>query len=139
METDKEKLTLKELAGYLPYGLKAYCNEDIQDVTLEDEMDGYSICVRDVLENNHKLVLRPLSDLTNSITHNGETFVPIDKLNEKYSIDIDENGVCYNGVDEFGIFHLPYSVIKKIYEWKFDIHGGIGTWAIDLNTIENGK
>lgn len=77
-----EKLTLKKLVGYLPYGLKAYCNEDIHDVTLEDEMDGYSICVRDVLENNHKLVLRTLSNLTKEITQNGETFVPIFKLAE---------------------------------------------------------
>lgn len=79
-----EKLELRHLAGYLPYGLKSmilspfYGNEPlISEVTLYNVMN--------FIERNtlSKILLRPLSGLTNEIEHNGERFVPIVEIAKK--------------------------------------------------------
>ena len=135
----KNELELKHIAGYLPYGLKIY----EQRYSLTYNVVGYlenEIYCKD--KNNDvfsfvpelgvdKLILRPLSDLTKEITHNGETFVPI----EKYTHDIQvELSTCLRDDTYYEL--LPYFVIQKLYEWHFDIHNLIEkNLAIDLNTI----
>lgn len=61
------KLELKHIAPYLPYGLKIRIgtSEHGYDLTMssEDEMDGEYISIRDIIENKHTPILRPLSDL----------------------------------------------------------------------------
>lgn len=65
-----------------------------------------------------KLILRPLSDLTKEITHNGETFVPYEKLN-----------LCYSDVCNFLNEDLwigqwwDYEKVCKLLEWHFDTFG----------------
>lgn len=69
-----ETLTIKELAPYLPYGVHLM-NEygKWHNTTLHEKISIYRML-------EMKLLLRPLSDLTKPITHNGETFVPMEKL-----------------------------------------------------------
>ena len=111
METDnKEKLTLKELAGYLPHKLPArlsstgifnldseYPNENahkwgyIDNFYFNDGEISGSIRISenysfDFEEEDFEIGLRPLSDLTKSITHNGETFVPLIEIIKKLSL-----------------------------------------------------
>lgn len=84
-------IPLKEIVGFLPYGLKCQITEN----PLKDEIyvlaginyDGlvslgeggqFGFIQRGF--NQIKPLVRPLSDLTKSITHNGENFVPIVEL-----------------------------------------------------------
>ena len=64
----ERKLELKDICGYLPYGL---CFED-----------GIKLTEYGILSNLNYLthlaiILRPLSDLYCAITHNGKEIVPI--------------------------------------------------------------
>ena len=126
------KLELKHLVGYLPYGLKV--------INIEMHENGFKskhsikklvlipsnleIGLKDVDGIKEKPILRPLSDLTKEI----EGFFPIEII-ESISENI--------GVDFYdcAVENLPYSIIKKLYEWHFDIHGLIdNNLAIDKNT-----
>lgn len=81
-----EKLTIEHLAPYLPYGLKVQLQYgDSEPMTINglsdiEEYDDIKIKVG-YMDGEHiwmfKPYLRPLSQLTEEITHNGETFVPI--------------------------------------------------------------
>ena len=95
------KLEIKHLAPYLPYGLKVYhsafmfrsnwneneigvmvgATDNIQnetfDIVMIRERDKYKL---QDSRNHFKPILRPLSDLTKEIEHNGEKFVPILEL-----------------------------------------------------------
>lgn len=118
MKTDKEKLTLKELAGYLPYKLKCkvrvFDNLIFEIVGLNEfevEVKGRLKSVTEwySYEDIFPIVFR-ISDLTKEITHNGETFLPIEKLGLS-EIDL-----------VFDIDILPYFTIQKLYEWHFAIN-----------------
>ncbi len=105
METDnKEKLTLKELAGHLPWEtkvLRVYNNEILLlhgisgKNTIEATKTVLGIEYSALLafgdtnisdDEEFKLLLRPTSDLTKPITHNGETFVPIVEILKELSL-----------------------------------------------------
>lgn len=117
------KLTIKELAPYLPYKPKVQIfdpggdppvNEietligyDGEIVTDEDWADP-SIC---------KLILRPLSDLTKEIKHDRERFVPIVELAKiAYYKDIDHIQLKGDYVD---LGH-GYSFHCHFYEGKIN-------------------
>lgn len=125
------KLELKHLAGYLPYGLKIYACYNEYVLELEEDCNSEGISVRETIENKHKPILRPLSDLTKHCDDLG--FVPMDKLAEiaevvclQYSIEFFETSTKY----------LPNWIIEKLLEWHFDIHGLIeNNLAIDINTL----
>lgn len=159
-----EKLELKNIVGYLPYGLKILNGwGDITTLTcfyLDDDNNGVFF--------NIKPILRPLSDLTKEIEVNGEKFVPIEELFtlafgshsevnvkdfigivscenciEKLTLNIEY--MCFKTdaitPDGEGDWNPPFNQLQlfnKLYEWHFDIHGGIGTWAININTLDNG-
>lgn len=98
-----------------------------------------------ITEEGHKLILRPLSDLTKEIEHKGEKFVPIEKLGE-----IIGGGWCgvYEGLVELiqewyidtlkdKIKYLPFEFIQLFTSWHFDIADLISKGeAIDVNTLE---
>lgn len=87
-----EKLTIEQLAPYLPYELKVNLTRRLferNNVGLMGCTFGYNDTTNEhwiYRENvtygiyDIKPILRPLSDLTKEITHNGETFVPMEKL-----------------------------------------------------------
>lgn len=127
------ELELKHLAGYLPYGLKILVCGDEREMTIEDEMDSQTICLRDANENKHKPILYPLSSLTKDIEVNGKKFVPIDVLNkmlftkhsklEYYNSEFCNGAILFStNIEGFNILSMNEK-IQKLYEWHFDIHG----------------
>lgn len=146
------KQELKEIVGYLPYGVKVAghgkCISTLKHDTNANDLAGISL--KGVMEDWHvKLILRPLSDLTKEIAVNGETFVPVERLFNTYEKDytylkyeLSKNGViemwlegCETGsiMDEA----LVLGDYLKLYEWHFDIHNLIEQGkAISLHDIE---
>src|SRR6476661_2905923 len=102
-----EQLQLKEIVGYLPYDLQSYKVfegiELIRPVTLHNVM---SFIDNDI---DAKIVLRPLSDLTKEIEHNGENIIPFCRLNSS-----DVRWLLVNDISE-----VTFSTIQKLYEWHF--------------------
>ena len=118
----------------------------------------------DVFFDEVKLILHPLSDLTNPIKvdgyNDGKEFVPycmiedlglaktvslsfasvVFSFNLYYGISISERLSCikYDLEEEIDkINKLPHSIIKLLYKWHFDIHGLIEQClAIDINTLK---
>jgi hypothetical protein len=129
------KLELKHLAPYLPYGLKVrfdvekYKDNHQHDlVGLELDLVKVKTHIGIVLDfpeiERIKPILRPLSDLTKEITHNGQTFVP------KFIIDM------AFPAERMGLNPATWShrVITKLIEWHFDVFGLIDNGlAIDIN------
>jgi len=111
-------LTLEHVSAYLPYGLKIKTKKGIE--TLE----------RVSLKNqiyNFKPILRPLSDLTKEIEHNGVKFVTKDFIHYTYPSEmIGLNPATWS-----------YRVLIKLFELHFDIFNLIPqNLAIDINTLE---
>lgn len=96
------------LGASLHTGLKVNCSTQIGDLTAVSgdspfvfrtiALGGRGKVMNNI--NDTKPILRPLSDLTKPITHNGETFVPIVELAKiaysKLKWDVSfEDGSCY--------------------------------------------
>lgn len=102
-----KKLEIKHLATYLPYCLRFMAKGDIWEMNRIDNLDTYTVwaCIiwdtkklAYIPEINHKAlycghgfqlkevkpILRPLSDLTKEIEHNGERFVPLKRITKEY-------------------------------------------------------
>ena len=63
------KLELKDIVGYMPYDLHVqYLNGDIVPLTFRTLVAIYG---------SAKPILRPITDLLRTITHNGEKIIPI--------------------------------------------------------------
>lgn len=77
----ENKLELKDICGYLPYGLLIKTFNGIR--TLSAGHHEFHVSVNYVLSYNHnKPLLRPLSDLSKEIEHNVEKFTPLINLLE---------------------------------------------------------
>lgn len=127
------KLNLKHLAAYLPYNLQMIFEKSRRIITMQACFDNGSLHIIDCNEGNEymlskwkfKPILRSLSDLTKEINHNGETFVPIEKLKWE-----DTKGK-FNASEP-----LSYLDAQSLLSWHFDIYGLINAGlAIDINTI----
>jgi hypothetical protein len=147
------ELTIKELAPYLPYGLKGIAQDGSNDGAIETIIgwQGSEITTNfDCIEmDSFKPLLRPLSDLTKPITHNGETFVPMEWFeigdDNNDSLEYDHGNIklirsleslAKNGFVN-DVKYLPFGVIEKLLEWHFDIFSFLSNnLAIDLNTIQ---
>jgi len=136
-----EKLTLEQLSAYLPYGLKSVDENGIiriidwQHQSYTNNFVGLCHVLNTVnrLSNQFKPLLRPLSDLTKPITHNGETFVPIENI-AIYSPT--NQGLPYL-IEQIKTGFIEVIVFNKLVEWHFDLFGLIDKGlAIDLNTIK---
>ena len=140
-----KQLDIKHLAPYLPYEIQLqYIVRDkvvktgIMKSIIHNESETHptkiSIHFNDA---EHiwmfKPILYPLDYLTKEITHNGETFVPI----EHFEIGDDDN-CCYefdNGnikliqnittIAKYNNWHdinfLPFAVVQQLIEWRFDV------------------
>lgn len=141
-----EKLESKHIVGYLPYGLKMYW-EDLNEYPQTPWLlKCHNIDL--ALENQNKPILRPLSDLTKEIEHNGEKFVPMGwfekNINKNISFYLPSNLdiplqidiITENYSQTIDLFE-GYLAVQKLYEWHFDIHGLIEKGlAIDKNTLK---
>lgn len=158
INTKDMKLELKHLAPYLPYGLKMQCRRHFIiygevhilplngiskniDWQLELIKPNDDLAFIGINEKGFKPILRPLSDLTKEIEHNGEKFVPTKWLLENshvfnYSKEDMETLIgmllhVFSDVDA-----LPQRVFNKLIEWKFDVFYLISNGlAIDINTL----
>ena len=102
-----EKLELKHLAPYLPYGLNG--------IHGDKRIDFNSANIW-VFTLNAKPIFRPLSDLTKEIEHNGEKFVPMEVIGKLidnrcchlYTDDTDENLFDVYGWDQRTSCSCPF-------------------------------
>jgi hypothetical protein len=130
-------LTIEHLSAYLPYGVNVMYESFNGDVataclngvekygnTYDDEWDVY-LGDKNVnsgrRDKRHdvkiKPLLRPLSQLTETIEHNGERLVP--------SLRIDDMGCRVHSLtyDGIGVFALPYWVVCELHHFHFDTFG----------------
>lgn len=98
-------LELKDICGYLPYGLKyQWTNmKSVRLISMTDEVDyssqhSLSTAWEWMMHRQARPILRPMSDLTKEITHRGEKFVPLvelakialrDAIAKRYYNDVD--------------------------------------------------
>lgn len=149
------KLELKNIAPYLPYGLNLMFEKSGRIINMQSCYNEGSLHITDSNEGNtynlsiwnFNPILRPLSQLTEIIEHNGEKFVPIERLTEsengvtlsKYRLDNGETNtvlITYKLMgDTFTDFvtnrgnvnSTRYEYVVKLLEWHFDV----------FNLIEN--
>lgn len=144
-----EKLTLKELAPYLPYRLKwhllsAYPGANPLATIEEMTLVGVDSCISfekaseiylDSDENDviGKPILRPLSDLTKEIEIKGKKFIPHQELISIACGMI----VGISSLEEYkDIREVLYWEYEQLIEWHFDVFGLIEKGlAIDINTL----
>lgn len=133
-----EKLTLQQLAVYLPYKLKG--NFEVSEVVPEAK---YELREKELRIDNVDFFLKyatpilyPISCLTNEITHKGETFVPVVELAKTWYKDYDAESF-----DEFNITDIEKSVIgicSSIETLTYDISQKLAEWHINfLNIPDN--
>ena len=119
-------IELKEIVGYLPYGLKIH---------IEDEKDyiAFGFCNNDLLlfeegicidiDFNHiKPYLYPLDYLTKKITvegyNDGKPFVPMEHLDDEYK-DSSAKEIIITYIKTCPTMEQ----LQLLYQWHFDIHG----------------
>ena len=145
-----EKLELKHLAPYLPYGLRVDVHYGfIMNMTWKRNIptnDTENISVEGVLEDLHvKPILRPLSNLTKEIEHNGQKFVPIDFINGEFASTIPRKIEWNQSVKNQNLHFVLsewispedlYGLFELLFKWHFDIFGLIEKGlAVDINTL----
>jgi hypothetical protein len=132
-----KKLELKHLSAYLPYGLKGMSkNETVFLLSTYPTMGGgiENRTIETFLNDGYKPILRPLSDLTKEIEHNGEKFVPIFEIGKLLGFDyltpieIDENEIQYGwdsiGMDDSQGYVFGYSNQLKTFGVWYDEQEG---------------
>lgn len=158
-------LTNQELleiyAQYLPYGVRFWSENAKKTFTLSGvETIANQVYVSSaenieawLLDDNetHKLLLRPISDLTKEIKHKGARFVPwreLSKLLNNGRFSDEYNIVEYNEYgslrvsfgDHCGGYSLNFEampIIRKLHEWHFDTDNLIDRGlALNLNDFE---
>lgn len=148
-------LKLEHLTPYLPYGLRALFGHDgvrIMTVCTRSHVGRNLECGSGnfiYTYNRVKPILRPLSDLTKEIEHDGEKFVPNVKLKHiRIGIDIykplnldrplEINIETENYSQQIDLYD-GYLVVQKLIEWHFDVFGLIDKdLAVDINTLKGG-
>ncbi|TYO83102.1 hypothetical protein LX74_04080 [Elizabethkingia miricola] len=158
------KLELKDLAPYLPYGLSCHAMGESNEgkpilftlMGLSDDLLNHKHAELWAGENENGTtediitmalddtfpLLRPMSDLTEEITHGGDTFVPLHRILEAYCFDLSKmDGKEILSFRESLIeVDMSYKTVQMLCEWHIDFQGLIGRGvAINLQTIDNGK
>jgi hypothetical protein len=133
------KLTIEHLAAYLPYGLdlKVTCSfYGYNTMKLCDKSGLSNIGISDVIDEpqDFKPILRPLSDLTTEIEHNGEKFVP---TKEYHYLRFDEISTFKGGAND--LIFMQVREYQILLELHFDVFGLIDKGlAIDIKEATNG-
>jgi len=136
------------LAMSLPSGLFLYHSGGVAVPMSYTEnknckVDGFSI---GQANSYHYLtpICHPLYDLTKPITHNGETFVPTEKLKELFGKRIEFDGYTfYNHINpsmvrekvDYPVYFKCINAWLKLAEWHFNLMDE-GEPFIDVNTLE---
>ena len=144
----KDTIKLHEICGYLPYNLsigyffngKHICNAPmVSSMIYNSYADEIPLSIVVSGDESFKPLLRPLSDLTKEIEHNGKRFVPIVKLLQEYCFDT--NQMTEQEINEYAEsmieIDMSYMTAQMLMEWHFDIHGLINrNLALNLNDYE---
>lgn len=155
------KLELKHIAGYLPYDLKTI-NIDNSEIM---QLGGLSGDTAELLQlkgigtdeeycrlsgfDEFKPILRPLSNLTKEIEHEGTKFIPVDEFEitddfDSFHVEFNHGNIkliqdlrdISNNDIQHDIQFLPNLIVDYLLSWHFDIHGLIKKGlAIDKNTL----
>lgn len=128
------KLQTKHIAPYLQYNIKAkfkysndkYCRKYVIG-TIGAIYKNCTIVCHDTVNatpDKFKLLLRPMSDLINTIEHNGKNFIPIEEILKHNCFNIkkmsrDEINSYAESVSMFDL--LNYRDAELLFEWHFDI------------------
>lgn len=116
-------LELKDICGYLPYGLMQKHYNDVCSFTIAAQSCMGKDVFHEMPIRFGKPILRPMSDLTEEITHRGEKFVPLLALDKLNCFPISDTDKALRYYD-------------KLNEWMFDYRGLISAGlAIDVNTL----
>ena len=130
-------LEVKHLAPYLPYGLKLkYVDRNVVQSTgimksiSHNDCETYPTRVGINYQGEEHIwmlrpMLRPLSLLSDEIEHNGERFVPIDWLEDKY-YTLSLHKECERLMEDDGhkwFNHISYLLASHLLEWHFDVFG----------------
>ena len=124
------KLTIHHLARRLPYGLaiKTIDGFEIMEDILGSSQEVYGrFKFWDI--DDCKPYLRPLSQLTEEIEHNGEKFVPLYQLEVLIAADYGYNWQYVVGMlknKQMGA--IPFEVSRKLQEWHFRIDEPEGSY-----------
>lgn len=141
-----EKLELKNLAPYLPYGLmvqyegaKKYEVILLESKTLQIRVSRFPYRLRFSF-SEIKPILRPLSDLTKEIEVNGEKFVPYDYFYDDPENDWFDGNVWLNymfegNIDKTDLNFIPYYIVQKLLEWHFNIFDLPENLYVNYNNI----
>ena len=123
------KLELKHLSPYLPYDLALIFEKSGRIIQMQSCFNNASLQITDQNEGNtydlsiwnFKPMLRPLSQLTEEIEHNGEKFVPYTRLQE-YLLNRNFDGVrlYQNRINTNTLF---WTDAQLLFEWHFDVFG----------------
>ena len=151
-----DKLELKDLVGYLPYGLKCqlpkhqvrYGQQEILELNGLSLNSDKTVNPEFLLTNDDLLfgteikwwkpILRPLSDLVKEIEVDGHRIVPAEKIFPKEWSDFKRGGMRIDMM--FPWNRLPkiwrYIDFVQLLELHFDVFGLIKRGlAVDINTI----
>jgi len=124
------KLEIKHLAPYLPYGLRVTKDDWNNSLELgihpQGNFSSNSVDCQYVLRVKAKPLLHPLSKLTEEIDHNGETFIPAERLcayGAEGMLDINHEA-AYKGKytiekssDEFELTNILVKPTDNKYSW----------------------
>lgn len=119
---------LKHSALYLPYDVNVSMNFSNSYGTWIKGIKKLTVSNYKILQGHSKLVLRPLSQLTEPIEHNGETIIVIDVIRKLGLGHVDwittERDAWINkyGIDGW-LSRIPYGIIKILLYYHFDIYG----------------
>lgn len=113
----EKKLTIAHIAPYLPYGLqyRSVMNgsiNELHDLSVEAELTDWM-----------RPILRPLSQLTQEIEHNGGRFVPVDRLENTYCTLKVRATIEQLVKDNRWVNQCEYLLIQHLFEWHFDVFG----------------
>jgi hypothetical protein len=165
----KRKLELKDIYGYLPYKLKVlYEHSDTATIESINTEGVIQLCEKGDWRKYHilkeiercKPILRPISDLYKTITHDGKEIVPIvecAKMQTSFAWTHDDES-CEASTERFAFFYMgdfhfrfrengednrlhicnQHELFDYLHELKIDYRGLIDSGlAIDANTLEN--
>lgn len=133
---EHKPLYTPEILYYIPHDIKIYAPYLIYSGNppepSHEEYGPMTFTLEMFIQNNKNntlsfpFIMRPLNELQFTINHNGEEFVPIDRICELEDCRTEYN---YNHtkckVDEI-IKHgiqpdTPFSIVMKLIEWHFDV------------------
>lgn len=128
-DNTQQTLELKHIAPYLPYGLTAqFTTKDSVGKHQVYEMKASNI---EYVAHSCKPILRPLSDLTKEIEHNGERLVPLNKMGWSENKHKTFFEIFGNRITD-----IPYSDIEFLFSLHFDVFGLIEKGlAININDL----